>query len=194
MKAGLVPAFSLLVAVRIRPVKLCDNVYLVGMMGAGKTTIGRALARRLKKTFVDSDHEIEARTGVRIPVIFEIEGEEGFRRREAQVLQQLTAESAIVLATGGGAVLNPENRRCLARSGVVVYLDVAPDVIWERLRQDSSRPLLKVEDPRARIAELYVQRDPLYRDVADLVVAGGREPPNMLLKELEREIRKRCVP
>jgi shikimate kinase len=181
-------------AARIRLVKHCDNVYLVGMMGAGKTTIGRALARRLRKTFVDADQEIESRTGVRIPVIFDIEGEEGFRRREALVLQQLTAESAIVLATGGGAVLNPENRRCLARSGVVVYLDVSPDVLWERLRQDTARPLLKVEDPRARIAELYKQRDPLYREVADLVVAGGREPPNILLKELEREIRKRCVP
>jgi shikimate kinase len=181
-------------AARILAVKRCDNVYLVGMMGAGKTTIGRALARRLKKTFVDADHEIESRTGVRIPVIFDIEGEEGFRRREAQVLQQLTEESAIVLATGGGAVLNPENRRCLARSGVVIYLDVPPDVLWDRLRHDNARPLLKVPDPRGRIEGLYRERDPLYREVADLVVAGGREPPNVLLKELEREIRKRCAP
>jgi shikimate kinase len=178
---------------RIRNVKSCENVYLVGMMGAGKTTIGRQLARRLQKSFVDADHEIEARTGVKIPVIFEIEGEAGFRRREADVLQQLAEQSEIVLATGGGAVINPANRRCLARSGLVVYVYVPPDVLWERTRHDKSRPLLQVENPRARIDALYAERDPLYREIADIVVVGGRQAPSTVVRELEKEIRKRCA-
>jgi shikimate kinase len=174
-------------------VKNCDNVYLVGMMGAGKTTVGRQLARRLGKTFCDADQEIEARTGVKIPMIFEIEGEAGFRRREAQVLQQLVRETDLVLATGGGVVLDPENRSCLANSGLVVYLSVPPDVLWERTRHDRSRPLLQVRDPRARIGELYLQRDPLYREIADIVIVGGRQPPSAVVRELEGEIRRQCT-
>src|SRR5574340_1032524 len=162
------------------------------MMGAGKTTIGRFLARRLRKRFVDCDHEIEARTGVRVPVIFEIEGEPGFRRRESQAIQELSEERGIVLATGGGAVLAPENRRCLARSGVVVYLDVPPEQLHERTRQDKNRPLLRVADPQARIRELYAQRDPLYREIADIVVAGGGKTAFAMARLIEKEIRKRC--
>lgn len=169
-----------------------DNIYLIGMMGAGKTTIGRHLARRLHKRFVDADHEVEARTGATIPLIFEIEGEQGFRRRESEVIQQLSEERNVVLATGGGAVLNPENRRCLARTGIVVYLSVSPDLLWERTRHDKSRPLLQVPDPRSRIENIYAQRDPLYREIADIVVVGGRQAPSTLARQLEQEISALC--
>ena len=161
------------------------------MMGAGKTTIGRQLAQRLKLRFVDCDHEIEARTGVHIPLIFDIEGEAGFRKREAQVLADLTRERGLVLATGGGAVLAPENRANLAANGLVVYLAVEPLLLWERLRQDKKRPLLRVADPLAKLLELHAQRDPLYREIADLVVEGGVASSHHLAKTLELEIEKR---
>ena len=170
-----------------------ENIYLVGMMGAGKTTIGRQLARRLGLRFVDSDHEIEARTGVHIPLIFEIEGEAGFRKRETQVLAELTAERGLVLATGGGAVLAAENRARLAGNGLVVYLSVVPELLWERLRLDKKRPLLRVADPLAKLIELHLQRDPLYREVADIVVEGGSGGSLHLAKELEREILARVA-
>ena len=181
----------------VQPARICavkgrDNIYLVGMMGAGKTTIGKYLARRLKRRFLDADHEVEARTGVSIPVIFEIEGEDGFRRRESQVIQDLSRERDLVLATGGGVVLDPENRRCLARSGIVVYLCVAPEVLWERTRHDKGRPLLHVSDPRGRIEQLHAQRDPLYREIADIVIVGGRQAPSVLARKLEQEILDRC--
>ena len=162
------------------------------MMGAGKTTIGRQLARRLKKRFVDCDHEIEARTGVRIPLIFEIEGESGFRRRESQVLQELTTEEGLVLATGGGAVLDPENRRCLIESGLVIYLSAPPEELYARTQHDRNRPLLQVADPLGKIGELHALRDPLYREVADLVFEGGRRSPLAVARQLELEIRKIC--
>ncbi|MBA3904072.1 MAG: shikimate kinase [Rhodocyclaceae bacterium] len=172
--------------------KSCDNIYFVGMMGAGKTTIGRHLARRLKKRFVDCDHEVEARTGVRIPVIFEIEGEQGFRRREAQVLQELTAGHGMILATGGGVVLNPENRARLAQTGLVIYLCVPPGELFARTRRDRNRPLLQVADPQAKLAELYAQRDPLYREIADIVIEGGGKTPLGMALLLEEEIGHRC--
>jgi shikimate kinase len=168
------------------------NIYFVGMMGSGKTTIGRYLARRLRKRFVDCDHEIEARTGVRIPVIFEIEGEQGFRRREALVVKELTAEKGIVLSTGGGVVLNPENRACLAANGLVVYLSVPPDELYQRTRHDKNRPLLQVADPLGKIKELYALRDPLYREIADIVIDGAGKTAFVVARLLEREIRKRC--
>ena len=169
------------------------NIYLVGMMGAGKTTIGKLLARRLSRSFVDSDQRIEERTGVKIPVIFEIEGEQGFRRRESQVLEELAKEPDLVVATGGGIVLSESNRACLTRSGLVVYLCLPLGVLWERTRQDKNRPLLQVADPRARIEELHGERDPLYRSVADIVVEGGRSSPNALVRQLEKAIQDRCA-
>lgn len=174
------------------PVKRCSNIYLVGMMGAGKTTVGSQLARRLKLRFVDADHEIEAHTGVRIPLIFEIEGEDGFRKRESQVLAALTQEDGLVLATGGGVVLDPQNRVNLAQNGIVVYLSVAPEVLWQRTRLDKKRPLLKVADPLGRLQELHAIRDPLYREVADMVIEGGTGSSHHLVKLLEKEIRKLC--
>jgi len=170
------------------------NLYLVGLMGAGKTTVGRQLARRLTRRFVDSDHEIETRTGVRIPVIFEIEGEAGFRQRESRVIADLAAESGLVVATGGGAVLDPENRAHLRQSGLVVYLCVPPAVLFERTRHDQNRPLLQVADPLARLQALYDQRDPLYREVADLVIEGTHGGgSSYMVKLIEQEIRSRCA-
>jgi shikimate kinase len=172
----------------------CRNIYLVGMMGCGKTTVGRQLARRLGRRFADTDHEIEARTGVRIPTIFEIEGEAGFRRRETQVIAELATAADLVLATGGGAILDPANRAVLAASGVVVYLNAPPNLLFERTRHDRNRPLLRVADPLAKIGELFVIRDPLYREVAHVVVdtvAGGVAH---LVTKVETEIRSRCVP
>ncbi|MGH8705178.1 MAG: shikimate kinase [Burkholderiales bacterium] len=154
------------------------------MMGAGKTTVGRLLARRLKRAFHDADHEIERRCGVRIPVIFDIEGEAGFRARESQVIAELTALEGVVLATGGGVVLAEENRRRLAARGTVVYLHARPADLWERVRQDRNRPLLATPDPEKKLEELYAQRDPLYREVADVVLDTGRQSVQALAREL----------
>ena len=164
------------------------NVYLVGLMGAGKTTIGKALARRLAYHFVDTDHEVEARTGVGLPTIFEIEGEEGFRKREAQVIAELADRDAQVVATGGGAVLRSENRQNLRASGLVIYLDVPLPTLHERTRHDKKRPLLQVSDPRQKLRELHAQRDPLYREVADLVVSGSRITVQTVLNLLIKEV------
>lgn len=152
-----------------------DNFILVGLMGAGKTTVGRLLAKHYGLAFKDSDHEIEARTGVKIPVIFEIEGEAGFRKREEAAIAELTALSGVVLATGGGAVLSPLNREALRNNGIVVYLRGTPEHLFERTRHDRNRPLLQTGDPLARLRELYQQRDPLYREVADIIVDTGRQ-------------------
>jgi len=160
------------------------NVFLVGMMGAGKTTAGRLMARRLKREFLDTDLEIERRCGVKVPVIFEIEGEAGFRQREAAVIAELTAREDVVLATGGGAVLDEANRRHLAARGTVVYLHAPPPALYERVRQDRNRPLLASADPQARLQELYAVRDPLYREIADVVVDTGRQSVQNLARQL----------
>ncbi len=160
------------------------NIFLVGMMGAGKSTVGRWLARRLKLRFFDSDHEIERRCGVRIPVVFEIEGEAGFRDREAQVIAELAALDQIVLATGGGVVLLPKNRQLLAARGFVVYLRARPEDLYERVRHDRNRPLLTTADPLARLRELYLERDPLYQSVADLVMETGAQGVQALARRL----------
>ena len=158
-------------------------------MGAGKTSVGRVLAKRLRKTFVDSDHEIESRTGVGIPVIFEIEGEAGFRRREASIIRELVTLSNIVLATGGGAVLDPESRRLLHATGTVVYLRADPRELWLRTRHDRNRPLLRTADPLARLEALHAERDPLYRETAHLIVDTGSQAIRTLVARLERELR-----
>jgi shikimate kinase len=162
-------------------------VYLVGMMGAGKTTVGKKLAKSLSLQFVDLDHEIEKNTGVTIPTIFEIEGENGFRRRESQVLERMQGNSLIV-ATGGGVVLNPVNRARMAASGFVVYLHASAELLYARTKNDKGRPLLQVADPLARIRGLVERRDPLYREVADMVVesgAGVNNTVNCIQKALE---------
>lgn len=160
------------------------NIFLVGLMGAGKSTLGRHLAKALGLEFVDSDHEIERRTGASIPLIFDVEGEAGFRQREKKVIDELSQRSGVVLATGGGAVLDPENRIHLRERGTVVYLYATVDQLLVRTAKDRNRPLLQTPDPRGRLQELMLARDALYREVADLVVdTGGRTA-----RSAEREI------
>lgn len=168
------------------------NIFLVGMMGAGKTSVGRVLAKRLNKIFYDSDHVIEERTGVKIPVIFEIEGEPGFRHRESAVLDELTALDDVVLATGGGAVLAQENRDRLRTRGTVVYLRASVKDLLNRTRHDKNRPLLQTADPRARLNELYEIRDPLYREVAHVTIDTGSQSLTTLVNRLHQVLESRC--
>jgi shikimate kinase / 3-dehydroquinate synthase len=154
-----------------------NNIFLVGLMGSGKSTVGKALAKKLNKRFIDSDHEIEVRTGTSISMIFEVEGEAAFRQREVDVIRDLTAQDGIVLATGGGAVLSPESRRYLHSRGTVIYLRASIHSILHRTRNDHSRPLLRTADPRKKLEELEAQRDPLYREVAHVTIDTGR--PNV---------------
>ncbi len=150
--------------------KTSDNVFLVGPMGAGKTTIGRRLAQSLDREFVDSDKEIENRTGADIPLIFEKEGESGFRMREKAIIRELTQHPGIVLATGGGAILDPDNRRWLSENGFVIYLSTSIEEQLKRTARDRNRPLLQTDNPRQRLTALLQVRDPLYRETADLIV------------------------
>lgn len=165
------------------------NLFLVGPMGAGKTTIGRRLAQALGRDFLDTDKEIERRTGVSIPLIFEMEGEAGFRAREKTVIADLTQRQDIVLATGGGAVLDPANRRCLAERGLVIYLYTTVDEQLRRTRHDTNRPLLHTADPRTRLQELLRIRDPLYREVANLIIntdnKSTRQVAQIILRRLK---------
>lgn len=166
------------------------NLILVGMMGSGKTTMGRALARHLGKAFVDGDEEIQKRTGVTIPHIFDIEGEEGFRQRESAALRDLVGRDNIVLATGGGAVLMEQNRAMLQQSGIVIYLKASVHDLWQRTRHDRNRPLLQTADPHAKLTELFQQRDPLYRQVADIIIQSGKQSAQTLMLHLVDEIEK----
>lgn len=174
-----------------------DKIFLVGPMGAGKTTIGRQLASILRLEFRDSDHEIVRRTGASIPLIFDIEGEEGFRRRESEVIAGLSALPALVLATGGGAVLREENRQCLSREGVVIYLYASIDQLLRRTARDRNRPLLQTADPRSKLEELMTQRDPLYREIADLVLYTDDRSVRSVVKEILirlEELKKSSIP
>jgi shikimate kinase len=164
------------------------NLFLVGMMGAGKTTLGRQLARRLSKRFVDADHELEARLGVPIPTIFEIEGETGFRDREEAVIDELSRLANIVLATGGGAVMRAQSRARLKANGTVLYLHAEPETLWQRLRSSRNRPMLQTGgDPRNRLVELYQLRDPMYREVADHVIDSDRDAVIRFVRWLDGE-------
>ncbi len=160
------------------------NIILVGMMGAGKTTIGKALANFLDKTFIDSDHEIQDRTGVKIPVIFEIEGEAGFRKRESETLVELVKKNNIVLATGGGAVLSEENRQLLKQNGIVIYLRASVNDLHRRTRHDKNRPLLQTQNLYARLHELYTQRDAYYRETAHVIIDSGKQGVRYLIQKL----------
>jgi len=164
------------------------NLILVGMMGSGKTTMGRALAKHLGKTFVDSDEEIIKRTGVTVTHIFDIEGEPGFRKRESIAIRDLVGRDNIVLATGGGAVLDEQNRTMLQENGIVIYLRASVHDLWQRTRHDKNRPLLQTADPHAKLKELFQQRDPLYQQVADIVVQTGRQSANSLMLRLVDDI------
>lgn len=170
------------------------NIFLVGLMGAGKTTVGRALAKRLNKRFIDSDHEIEERTGASIPLIFEIEGEASFRQREAEVIRDLTAQHDIVLATGGGAVLNPESRAFLKERGTVIYLRASVNSILQRTSHDKNRPLLQTADPRKTIEELSRTREPFYNEIAHIVIDTGRPNVQFLMQSILSQLGPEHVP
>lgn len=159
-------------------------------MGSGKTTIGKILAHRTGKTFIDSDDEIKKRTGVTIPHIFDVEGEAGFRQREASVIQELVRHRNIVLATGGGAVLSEQVREALIGNGIVTYLKSTVHDLWQRTRHDRNRPLLQTADPYARLKELCQQRDALYTAVADLIEPTSKQSPQTLVLHLEMELSK----
>ena len=147
-------------------------------MGAGKTTIGRQLAKALSMDFADSDHEIEARTGADIPLIFDLEGEEGFRKREMDAIDELSQRDKLVLATGGGVILKAENRQHLHERGIVIYLQASIDQLLKRTRHDRNRPLLQTEDPRKKFTELMAIREPLYRETAHIVINTGKQSIN----------------
>ncbi|SHG61735.1 shikimate kinase [Hydrocarboniphaga daqingensis] len=165
------------------------NIFLVGPMGAGKTTVGKRLAETRGMEFIDSDSEIEIRTGVDIPLIFEKEGEDGFRKREKLVIAELAQRSHVVLATGGGAVLDPDNRQWLAARGLVVYLHASVDQQLQRTARTDHRPLLQnVPDRRATLQRLFEMRDPLYREIADLVIQTDGRNARVLAREIEDHI------
>jgi len=169
--------------------KALDNIFLIGPMGAGKTTIGRHLAKALNKDFIDSDQEIEEKTGANISWIFDVEGEEGFRKREKAMIEELTSGHNIVLASGGGAVLAPENRKFLHSRGTVIYLMAPIGQQVERTKHDQRRPLLQnVDDIREKLAELMEIRDPLYREIADYVIVTNRRSPRAVSNEIVSEL------
>ena len=170
--------------------KITDNIFLVGLMGAGKSTIGRRLAQELGKQFRDSDVEIENKTGVSIDVIFDIEGEQGFRRRETGMLREMVEERGIVLATGGGAVLAPENRELLRDNGLVIYLKASAEHLAGRVRLDRRRPLLQSGDKLERIRELMIERDPIYQQLADLVVETNNRSVPRVVREISKMIKE----
>jgi len=168
--------------------KVPNNIFLVGPMGAGKSTVGRQLAKTLNMEFVDCDREIELRTGVTIAVIFELEGEEGFRKRESAMIEQLTERDGIVLATGGGVVLDEANRSLLRTRGFAIYLNAPIDLLLERTARDKQRPLLQTPDPKARLTSLATEREPLYQQVADMVVKTDRRTARHVVKEIVRRL------
>ncbi|MEQ1598870.1 MAG: shikimate kinase [Methylotenera sp.] len=165
-----------------------NNIFFIGLMGAGKTTIGKLLAKHLGKVFYDTDHEIEKRTGVKIPVIFELEGEAGFRKRETAIIQELTKLSNIVMATGGGAVIAEENRKLLQTCGTVIYLRANVHELWHRTRNDKHRPLLQNVDIRAKLEQLYAERNPLYTQTAALIFDTGNQPVTNILNQIEKSL------
>ncbi len=167
---------------------LDGNIIFIGLMGAGKTTVGRQLAKQLGKTFYDTDHEVEKRTGVKIPVIFDLEGEAGFRKREAAVIEELVHQTNIILATGGGAVLAEENRKVLKENGCVIYLRATVNDLYKRMRHDKQRPLLQNVDIKAKLETLYQERNPIYTEMADMILDTGHQPASTLVNQIKKSI------
>ncbi|MCB1746229.1 MAG: shikimate kinase AroK [Gammaproteobacteria bacterium] len=164
------------------------RIFLIGPMGTGKTTIGNQLARSLGYSFVDADQEIEARTGASIALIFDVEGEAGFRERERRIIDELTQREAIVLATGGGAVLAADNREHLAARGFVVYLRTGIEALLRRMRFDTTRPLLRTEDPEGTLKRIIEEREPLYTSIADLIVDTGKLSVRQVVRRIAAEL------
>lgn len=167
-----------------------NNIILVGLMGAGKSTIGRQLAQRLNLTFYDSDKVIEERTGVGIPTIFEIEGEAGFREREEQVIAEFAAMPNILLATGGGSVLRETNRQHIKAGGCVIYLRANAEHLFQRIKHDRSRPLMQTSHPLQTLRDLLKVREPLYLEVADLIVPTGKQKVSVILRDIYTKLKQ----
>jgi shikimate kinase len=165
-----------------------QNLFLIGPMGAGKTTVGKQLAEYYRKEFIDSDQEIQRRTGVDIPTIFEFEGEAGFRQREHDVINKLTSREEIVLATGGGAVINEDNRKLLSARGVVIYLHCTVEQQFERTHRDKNRPLLQTPDPLTTLKSLMEERDPLYRQTSDLVISTEGRNTQAVVHDIRKQL------
>lgn len=165
-----------------------SNIFLVGPMGAGKSTIGRRLSKILDKPFLDSDHQIEERTGVDIPTIFDIEGEEGFRKRESEMIDELTSMDNIILATGGGAILKEENRQHLGSRGVVIYLKTSVSQQLGRTRHDRNRPLLQTDNPKKILTDLMQTRGPLYEGLADITIDTDHRHSNKIIREIQKKL------
>ena len=163
-----------------------QNIFLVGLMGVGKSTVGKKLASRLGVDFIDCDHELERRMGVTVNMIFDIEGEEGFRLRETRLLEELSAQDYGVIATGGGVVTQAQNRELLKQQQCVIYLNATVDLLWSRLRYCKNRPLLQTQNPRARLAALLQARDPLYREVASDIINVSRGSANHLVRHIQQ--------
>lgn len=162
-------------------------------MGAGKTTIGRLLARQMGREFYDSDVEIERKTGVKIPLIFELEGEEGFRKRETAAIEELSHLKEAIVATGGGAVLLPENRAFLKNSGKIIYLRAKVHDLYQRTRNDKSRPLLQGPNPKQKLEQLYAVRDPIYTELADYIVDTGAQSAAEITHYIEQLLQRVCT-
>lgn len=163
------------------------KIFLVGLMGAGKTTVGRQLAKAMGIAFHDSDREIEKKTGADIALIFDIEGEDGFRKREKSAIDELTSMDNLVLATGGGAILDKENRKNLSSRGMVVYLQASVDALYKRTCKDQKRPLLQTDDPRAKLEELLEIREPLYLETADMIVNTDSSTIKKIVMEIQEK-------
>lgn len=169
--------------------KIPGSIILIGPMGVGKTTIGRQLAELVEKQFIDADTELEKQTGAEISLIFEIEGESGFRKRESKIIDKLTQIEEAVLATGGGVVLSKRNRELIRSRGLVVYLHADIDTLVKRTRRDKSRPLLQKGDKRSTIIGIMEEREPIYRQIADLIVETDDRPPALIAKQIVKGIK-----
>jgi len=170
-----------------------QNIILIGPMGSGKSTIGQLIASRLNRDFVDSDYYIEQKTGVDIPTIFDIEGEEGFRARETKALEELTSQKKLVIATGGGSVIREENQQLLKSCGFIIFLDTSVNQQMARLKHDKKRPLLQTDNPREKLEKLFTERKPLYLDLADLRIKTDRKFARKVASEIIPQLPKNLI-